>query len=100
MRRILRSSTTTRMLANRFLPHRNIDRKSSPVPQFAARENSAVVRLDDFLGDIESQARRADVRGFIGKLRERLEDARQDRRSDARAAVAHDGARDIALPPD
>src|SRR5579871_5580757 len=97
MRRMLRSSSTTRMLANRFLPHRNIHRESGSVSQLAAREDPAVMRLDDFLGDVQPEARRADVRGIIGKLRERLEDARQNVRGDSRAAVAHDGARDVAL---
>src|SRR5450755_2196818 len=100
MRRMLRSSSTTRMLANRFLPHRNIHRESGSVPQLAAREDSTVMRLDDFLCDIQAQARRTDVRGVIGKLREGLEDARQDVGRDARAAVAHDGACDVALAPD
>src|ERR1700730_8965937 len=98
-RRMLRSSSTTRMLANRFLPHRNVYRKSGSVSQFAAREDSTVMRLDDFFCDIQPQPRRADVRGVIGKLCERLKDARQNVGRDAGPAVAHDGARDVALAP-
>src|SRR5271166_1942440 len=100
MRRMLRSSSTTRMLANRFLPHRNIQRESGSVPELTAREDSTVMRLDDFFCDIEPQSRRADVRGVIGKLCERLEDAWQNVRRDSGPAVAHDGARDVALAPD
>src|SRR3984893_9335994 len=100
MRRMLRSSSTTRMLANRFLPHRNVHRESSALSHFAAREDSTVMRLDDFFCDIQAEPRRADVRGVIWELREGLEDARQDVGRDARAGVAHDSARDVALASD
>src|SRR5579872_444377 len=97
MRRMLRSSSTTRMLANRFLPYRNVDSKSGPAPEFAAREDPAVVRLDDFLRDIQPESRRANVRCIIGELREWFEDARQNIRRDAGPVVGHDRARDVAL---
>src|SRR5580658_7682110 len=97
MRRMLRSSSTTRILANCFLPHRNVHRESRAAPQFAAREDSTVMRLDDFLRDIQSEPRRADVGRIVRKLRKRLEDARQNVRRDAGAVVAHDGSRDVRL---
>src|ERR1700722_15805408 len=97
MRRMLRSSSTTRMLANRFLPHRNIDGKSGAVSEFAAREDSPVMRLDDFFCDVKPEPCRAYVRGVIGELCERFEDEWENIGRDAGSGIGHDCARDISL---
>src|SRR5271166_5821138 len=100
MRRMLRSSSTTRMLANSFLPNWNVYGEGGAAPEFTACENSTVMRLDNLLGDIEPQSRGTDVSGIIGKLCEWFKDARQDVRRNSRAVVAHNGARDVARAPD
>src|ERR1700688_1949694 len=93
MRRMLRSSSTTRILANHFLPNRKLDDETAALAAPAAGENPAVVSLDDFLGDVQSEPGRAGARRLVGKLRVRLEDPRQHVFGDSGAGVGHDHAR-------
>src|SRR5579885_2957716 len=85
---MLRSSSTTRILAKRLLPQRNFDRKGGSDADSAAHKNSPVMRLDDFLGDIESQAGRAGLAGHRRSLRVRFEDRFQGAAVDSASGIA------------
>src|SRR5579875_4180788 len=98
MRRMLRSSSTTRMLAKHLLPYRNLDREGGARADPAAHENPSVVRLDDLLGDIQPQSGRAGAARGAVTLGIGLEDALERAALDSAAGVAdHHAHRRVML---
>src|SRR5262249_39627307 len=87
IRRMLRSSSTTRILAKQLLPNWNVDSKCGAFAGRTLRKDAPVVGLDDLLGDIKSESGGAHFSGTVRRLRVRLEDARHHLGRDAGAGV-------------